>query len=405
MMPQRWEDRPKKTVGYKKCNFETVKKNDFYRHLLHTHGFNDDMAAKFLDHSLQKNENKNKEYLSKITSDLMTPLHHPPPLPSPPPPFPPPSPPYNSPYGDDPADLPPPTDSARRHAAAACTEKQYPEVKGDGTMGRGKEEPPLPVITRARTMCPQSSPLSSLSPLSSTSSSSYEPATPPATTRNTDLNDGKTKQLSTRAFSTPSKFTVPRKTPVKTSTKKEQFEMWRNMETYELLEIIKHESCPSIPGGFKLKTRWTSEPSTVEGYVDWHSYDTVYKSHPRILQAYYERTWANELIASVVFPASTQSPPPRLPIPRGGVVDHRVSTTQARLTPFGKKVLHTLEEMNGKRPEFTLPLRLPTSFEEYTEMFLPTMITLHAMSIPLNKLPPKKLWSKGLNMTWEAGRR
>jgi hypothetical protein len=75
------------------------------------------------------------------------------------------------------------------------------------------------------------------------------------------------------------------------------------------------------------------------------------------------------------------------------------------LTPFGKKVLHTLEEMNGKRPEFTLPLRLPTSFEECTEILLPTMITLHAMSIPLNKLPPNKLWSKGLNITWEAGRR
>jgi hypothetical protein len=33
------------------------------------------------------------------------------------------------------------------------------------------------------------------------------------------------------------------------------------------------------------------------------------------------------------------------------------------------------------------------------------MITLHALSIPLNKLPPNKLWSKGINMTWEAGRR
>jgi hypothetical protein len=252
MVPQRWEDRPIKTVGCKKCNFETVKKNDFYRHLLHTHGFNDDMAAKFLDHALQKNENKNKEYLSKITSDLMTPLHHPPPLPSPPPPFPPPSPPDNSPYGDDPADLPPPTDSARRHAAAACTEKQYPEVKGDGAMGRGKEQPLLAVITRARTMRPPSSPLSPLSPLSSTSSSSYEPATPPATPRNTDLNDGKTRQLSTRALSMPSKFTAPRKIPVETSTKKEQFEMRRNMETYELLElleIITHESCPSATGG------------------------------------------------------------------------------------------------------------------------------------------------------------
>jgi hypothetical protein len=30
------------------------------------------MAAKFLDHALQKNDAKNKEYLSKITSDLMT---------------------------------------------------------------------------------------------------------------------------------------------------------------------------------------------------------------------------------------------------------------------------------------------------------------------------------------------
>jgi hypothetical protein len=75
------------------------------------------------------------------------------------------------------------------------------------------------------------------------------------------------------------------------------------------------------------------------------------------------------------------------------------------LTPFGKKVLDTLEEMNGECPEFTRPLRLPTSFEECTEMFLPTMITLHVLSIPLNKLPPNKLWSKGLNMTWETGRR
>jgi hypothetical protein len=59
-----------------------------------------------------------------------------------------------------------------------------------------------------------------------------------------------------------------------------------------------------------------------------------------------------------------------------------------------------LEEMNGKRPKFTLPLRLPNFFDECTEILLPTMITLHVLAIPLKRLPPNKLWSKGLNMMW-----
>jgi hypothetical protein len=73
------------------------------------------------------------------------------------------------------------------------------------------------------------------------------------------------------------------------------------------------------------------------------------------------------------------------------------------ITLFGKKVLDTLEEMNGKRPEFTLPLRLPNSFDECTEILLPTMITLHVLALPLKRLPPNKLWSKGLCMIWAEG--
>jgi hypothetical protein len=72
MVSQRVEDRPLKTVGCTECNFKTVKKSDLYRHLLHTHGLKDDMAAKFLDHALQKNEAKNKEHFREITSGLMT---------------------------------------------------------------------------------------------------------------------------------------------------------------------------------------------------------------------------------------------------------------------------------------------------------------------------------------------
>jgi hypothetical protein len=214
--------------------------------------------------------------------DDLSPLHHPHPLSSPPPLPPPPCPPEHLFYADDPVDLPLPTESARKHAAAACTEKQYPEVKGDGAMGEGEGSSPFGAITRARKRRPPSFPLLP-SPPTFPTSSTYEPATPPAPTRNTDRDDGKTRELSTRAHSLPSKFTEPRETPAKEIRKKELFEMRKKMGDFELLEIMAHEACQSASGGFK-------------------------------------------------YPA-----PPRLPIPRGGVPDHSAPSAQASLTSFGKK--------------------------------------------------------------------
>jgi hypothetical protein len=71
MVPRRLEDRPIKTVGCKRCNFKTVNENDLYRHLQHNHGIEDNIAGKYLDFAVQKNEAKNKEYFSEITSGLL----------------------------------------------------------------------------------------------------------------------------------------------------------------------------------------------------------------------------------------------------------------------------------------------------------------------------------------------
>jgi hypothetical protein len=124
----------------------------------------------------------------------------------------------------------PPSLSSCRDEAEECTGKTYPEVKGDGPMGKGDD-------TKVQGSPPPNRPK--------------------------------------RASSLPHLLTNPRATPVKTVEKRENWQKAMKLNGFVLEEILGHEVCAEATGGYKILTKWPSNPPTKAGVTEWYLVKTI----------------------------------------------------------------------------------------------------------------------------------
>jgi hypothetical protein len=61
-------------------------------------------------------------------------------------------------------------------------------------------------------------------------------------------------------MSAPQKFTNPRSTPVKTKDTRENWEKRMQLSGFMFEGILGHEACDKAHGGYKLLTKWPTDP-------------------------------------------------------------------------------------------------------------------------------------------------
>jgi hypothetical protein len=112
-----------------------------------------------------------------------------------------------------------------------------------------------------------------------------------------------------RASSLPHLLTNPRATPVKTVEKRENWQKAMKLNGFVLEEILGHEVCAEATGGYKILTKWPSNPPTKAGVTEWNSVKTIYSYFPKDLQEYVLRASVPGLVPQVLLPKGSGRPP------------------------------------------------------------------------------------------------